>query len=272
MGEFEMNMFDYFGYFGEQTQDDRLIRTENEVIASLFDKYLPKGGALLDSAAGRAQFCFRFAEAGWEVTAGDLIADRVEALKADPRASLVKEFYCASSRNLSRFASGSFDAVVSLGPIYHMSSRGERESFVRESVRVLKDDGYFAFSFMTPFAMTIGQFLTAVRTEDNRDRLKEFRKLTNVERSHNVDMFYGLTTEEMTDFSREYGLEILTVASTYGMLYNMVEEVAAMSDEEYEYKFIEAFSRFGLKRNAAGEFSAKQADAAMPLQSAPEAA
>ena len=126
-----MNMFDYFGYFGEQTQDDRLIRTENEVIASLFDKYLPKEGCLLDSAAGRAQFCFRFAEAGWEVTAGDLIADRVEALRADPRAPLVKEFYCASSRNLSRFTSGTFDAVISLGPIYHMSSRGEREAFVR---------------------------------------------------------------------------------------------------------------------------------------------
>ncbi|MBQ2546464.1 MAG: class I SAM-dependent methyltransferase, partial [Clostridia bacterium] len=206
-----MNMFEYFGYFGEQAQDDRLIQTENLVIASLFDKYLPTGGTLLDSAAGRAQFCFRFAEAGWEVTAGDLIADRVEALKEDPRAPLVKEFYCASPRNLSRFETGSFDAVVSLGPIYHMSSRAEREAFVRESVRVLKDDGYFAFSFMSPFAMTVGQFLTAVRTEDNRDRLKQFRKLTNVEKSHNVDMFYGLTTEEMTDLSREYGLEILTV-------------------------------------------------------------
>ena len=221
-----MNMFEYFGYFGEQTQDDRLIRTENEVIASLFDKYFPAGGTLLDSAAGRAQFCFRFAERGWEVTAGDLIADRVEALEADPRAALVKEFYCASSRNLSRFASGSFDAVISLGPIYHMSNRAEREAFVRESVRVLKDGG--------PFAMNIGQFLTAVRTEDNRERLKQFRKLTNVERSHNVDMFYGLTTEEMTDLSREYGLEILTVASTYGMLYNMADEVAAMDEAEYE--------------------------------------
>ncbi|MBQ2546892.1 MAG: class I SAM-dependent methyltransferase [Clostridia bacterium] len=229
-----MNMFEYFGYFGEQTQDDRLIRTENEVIASLFDKYFPAGGTLLDSAAGRAQFCFRFAERGWEVTAGDLIADRVEALEADPRAALVKEFYCASSRNLSRFASGSFDAVISLGPIYHMSNRAEREAFVRESVRVLKDGGTFAFSFMTPFAMNIGQFLTAVRTEDNRERLKQFRKLTNVERSHNVDMFYGLTTEEMTDLSREYGLEILTVASTYGMLYNMADEVAAMDEAEYE--------------------------------------
>ena len=229
-----MNMFEYFGYFGEQAQDDRLIRTENEVIGHLFDKYLPKEGSLLDSAAGNGAFAFRFAEAGWEVTAGDFIADHVEEMKADPRAASVKEFYCASPRSLGQFADQSFDAVISLGSIYHMRTKAEREAFVRESMRVLRDDGYFAFTFMSPFAMTVGQYLNAVRTEDNRERLKEFRKLANVEKSHNCDMFYGMTMEEMTDLSREYGLEILTVASTYGMLYNMADEVAALSDEDYE--------------------------------------
>ena len=37
----------------------------------------------------------------------------------------------------------------------------------------------------------------------------------------------------MTDLSREYGLEILTVASTYGAVYSMADDVAAMSEEEY---------------------------------------
>ena len=40
--------------------------------------------------------------------------------------------------------------------------------------------------------------------------------------------------EEITDLSREYGLEILTVASTYGAVYSMADDVAAMSEEEYE--------------------------------------
>ena len=40
--------------------------------------------------------------------------------------------------------------------------------------------------------------------------------------------------EEITDLSREYGLEILTVASTYGAVYSMAEDVASFSDEEYQ--------------------------------------
>jgi len=82
--------------------------------------------------------------------------------------------------------------------------------------------------------MTYGQFFNAMRTHRTADRLKAYRKLANVERNHVCDMFHGLALEEMTDISREYGLKILTVASTYGMLFNMADEIAAMSDEEYE--------------------------------------
>lgn len=229
-----MNMFEYFGYFGGEQGNDRLLETEKEVIFHLFDKYLPKEGKLLDSAAGDGTYAFRFAEMGCEVTAGDLIADNIEKMKADPRAEKIKEFYCASPRSLSHLADNSFDTVISLGSMYFMRTKAEREAFVRESLRVLKDDGYFAFTYMTPFAMTMGQFLAAVQTIDNRDRLKEFRKLANVEKTHACDMFSGLTLEEMTDLSREYGLEILTVASTYGLPYNMSDEIGTLSDEEYE--------------------------------------
>ena len=229
-----MNMFEYFGYFGEAAQDDLLLETERAIVTHLFDKYLPKSGRLLDSGAGNGENAFRFASLGYEVTAGDLIADRVEAMKADPRAASVREFFCSAPRSLGHFDDGSFDVVVSLGAMYHSRSRAEREAFVRESLRVLSEDGTFAYSFMTPFAMTIGQFMTASASPDARDRLREYRKLATVEKTHAVDMFCGTTMEEITDLAREYSLEILTVASTYGPACAMAEEIAALNGEEYE--------------------------------------
>ncbi|MBE6723740.1 MAG: class I SAM-dependent methyltransferase [Ruminococcaceae bacterium] len=229
-----MNMFEYFGYFGEESRDDRLLETERAVLAHLFDKYLPKSGRLLDSAAGNGENAFRFASLGYEVTAGDLIADRVDAMKADPRASSVREFFCAAPRSLGHFDDESFDIVISLGAMYLARTRAEREAFVRESMRVLAEGGIFAYSFMTPFAMTVGQFISAALCTDSRTRLREFRTLSTVEKTHSVDMFSGTTMEEITDLSREYGLEILTVASTYGAVYSMADDVAAMDDAEYE--------------------------------------
>lgn len=229
-----MNMFEYYGLFREEHNTDRLTCAETKIIEHLFDKYLPKEGKVLDTSAGEGTFAFRFAERGYSVTAGDLLAEHVDAIRADPRSSMLDGTYCASPRNLAQFENGSFDIVISLGSIYHMKTKAERETFVRESMRVLSPDGYFAFTYMTPFAMTLGQYFTAARTYDNLDKLKAFRKLATVEKSHTCDMFYGMTLEEMTDISREYGMEILSVASTYGMLYNMVGEVEAMSEDEYK--------------------------------------
>ncbi|MBQ4354094.1 MAG: class I SAM-dependent methyltransferase [Clostridia bacterium] len=229
-----MNMFEYYGLFREEHNKDRLTQAETKIIEYLFDKYLPAEGKVLDSAAGEGTFAFRFAERGYSVTAGDLLSDHVEAIRSDSRSQMLAGTYCASPRNLSQFESGSFDIVLSLGPMYHARTKAERETLVREALRVLSPEGYIAFTYMTPFAMTLGQYFTAVRTYNNLDKLKAFRKLANVEKSHDCDMFYGMTLDEMTDISREYGMKILTVASTYGMLYNMVGEIDAMSDEEYK--------------------------------------
>lgn len=229
-----MDMFEYYGLFREEHNTDRLTVTETKIIEHLFDKYFPKQGKVLDTSAGNGTFAFRFAERGYSVTAGDLLTEHVEDIRNDPRSAKLDKIYCSSPRNLSQFEDGSFDIVISLGSIYHMKAKLERETFVRESLRVLATGGYFAFTYMTPMAMTLGQYFKAMRTYDNLEKLKAYRTLAKVEKSHDCGMFYGLTLDEMTDFSREYGIEILTLASTYGMLYNMVGEVDAMSDEEYD--------------------------------------
>ncbi len=233
-----MDMFEYYGLFREEDSIDRLTIAETEIIQHLFDKYLPDSGRVIDTGAGFGTFAFRFAEKGYKVTAGDWIVDNVEKLKNDPRSALFEEMYCSSPKNLSRFADGSFDILISMGLMYHMRTRADREAFVREALRVLSPEGYFVFSYMTPMAMTLGQYFNAMRTYDAAQKIKAYRKLATVEKSHNCDMFYGMTLEEMTDLSREYGLEIITVASTYGMLYNMVDEVERMDDAQYQ-RFIE---------------------------------
>jgi len=229
-----MDMFEYYGYFAEENRSDKLIETENRVIDALLDRYLPGSGALLDSSAGLGRNAFRLANLGYEVTAGDFIADHVEAIRANPESSKLKATYCSSAHRLSAFEDESFDAVLTFGPMYHMRTKAEREILVRESLRVLKPDGIFAFSYMSPMAMTFGQYFNAMRTRKTLDRLKAYRKLANVEKTHVCDMFHGMDLEEMTDISREYGLKILTIASTYSMLYDMADEIESLSAEDYE--------------------------------------
>ena len=229
-----MNMFEYYGYFGVDNNSDILTETESVIIDHLFDKYLPQTGRVLDSCAGLGENAFKLAEKGYVVSAVDFIEDHTESIKNNPRAAKLEGVYCTHPRNLPMFENEAFDAVISLGTMYHLRKNAEREVFVRESLRVLKPGGVFAFSYMTPTAITLGQFFNATRTYDPQARVSAYRKLATVEKNQTCDMFYGMTLEEMTELSREYGIEICTVASTYGMLYNMADEIAAMSAEEYK--------------------------------------
>ena len=60
------------------------------------------------------------------------------------------------------------------------------------------------------FAQTSGELDIAMQSMSRV--FEDMLELAQVEKSKNCDMFNGMTLDEMADLSREYGLDILTVA------------------------------------------------------------
>lgn len=233
-----MDLFDYYGFFDKTETFTVLDKVENTIIDHLLKKYLPTEGRLLDSGAGNGANAFKFADAGYVVTAIDSSEENVSNIQKDSRASSLNGIFVSGSSDLSKFEDGSFDIIISLGPMYNLQTKADREVFVREALRVLSPDGYFAFSFMSNVAITFGQYFKAFSTTEASERLKAYRKLAAVEKTHSFEKFYGMNQDELADISRECGIDILTIASTYSMLNDAPEIIGAMSPEEYD-KFIE---------------------------------
>ncbi|MEW6524259.1 MAG: methyltransferase domain-containing protein [Bacillota bacterium] len=57
-----------------------------------------------------------------------------------------------TAANLSQFEGGSFDAVLVMGPLYHLTRVEDRQSALAEAARVLKPGGKMCCSFITVFA------------------------------------------------------------------------------------------------------------------------
>ncbi len=233
-----MDAFEYYGFFNPKDTANRLNEVETRIIESLFDKYLPKSGRLLNTCSGDGKYAFKFAENGYSVTVADENESNVNILKNDTRASLLNDIVATTPSELSMFENDSFDVVISLGSVYHMQTKAEREVFVRESMRVLAPDGYLAFTYMTPIAMNFGQYFYAYKAIDANEKMKAFRRLAAVEKTHAFDKFYGMNLDEMADISREYGIDIQTVAATYSMVNDSSGEIAGFDDEAFE-KFVE---------------------------------
>lgn len=159
-------------------------------------------------------------------------------IRAHPLAHLLDDIYTGDARELTRYQDGTFDAVLCLGALYHVQEEGARERIIDECLRVLKTGGIFAYSFMSLMAVTFRQYMTAVRCLDPDERIRVYRLIDFCRSSHCVDIFYGMTMEEIYDTAKRHHLETLSVANTYSTFYGMNNEVNDYAPEQYE-KYIQ---------------------------------
>ena len=146
-------------YYDEQVQYEweRLERHRTELAVTLraLDDYLPRPpAAILDVGGGPGRYAVALAERGYAVTLVDLSArmlafaeDRARALEVELAGSVR-----ANAVNLAAFVDASFDAVLLMGPLYHLLGQDERDLALREARRVLKPGGVIFAAFITRYA------------------------------------------------------------------------------------------------------------------------
>lgn len=122
----------------------------NQTLGYIADQLSPES-TVLDIGGGPGRYAIALAERGHRVWLLDpsevqikTAQDRITAAGVQGR---VQEASVGDIRDLSRFEPGSFDAVLALGPFYHLVSEPDRAQGVAELFRVLRPGGsaYVAF-------------------------------------------------------------------------------------------------------------------------------
>lgn len=137
----------YYASFGE-LEWDRLARpadgaVEHAVTTAALDRHLRPASDILDVGGGPGRYAIRLAEQGHRVTLADLSPELLAIARDRIAAAGVTlvDVVEADACDLSRWEASSFDAVLCLGPLYHLISQREREAAVGEVRRVLRPDG-----------------------------------------------------------------------------------------------------------------------------------
>lgn len=118
-------------------------RTEFAVTLRALDEHLPRPPArVLDVGGGPGRYALELARRGYDVTLLDL-SPRLVALatRAAHRDALELTGLEGDARDLARFADDGFDAVLLLGPLYHLFTDEDRRRAVAEAWRVLRSQG-----------------------------------------------------------------------------------------------------------------------------------
>jgi S-adenosylmethionine-dependent methyltransferase len=129
--------------------------TEFAVTMRALQEFLPPPPAeILDLGGGPGRYAIALAELGYGVTLVDLAPGNIRraAENAQRQRVQLRGTHVANALDLDNFQDAAYDAVLLLGPLYHLIARDERDQAVQEATRVLKSDGLLFAGFLTRYS------------------------------------------------------------------------------------------------------------------------
>ncbi len=120
------------------------------------NKYLPSQGAILEIGAATGRYTLELAKRGYTLTAVDLSAALLEKCRkniADEGLESRVRLVVADARNLCKVTEKRFDAVLLMGPLYHLVVEADRKLALKEAFDRLRARGVIFSSFISRFGI-----------------------------------------------------------------------------------------------------------------------
>lgn len=233
------NLIDYYNNYDEDKRlvKDRVHKIEYFTTTYILDKYIKSGETILDDGAGTGRYSFYYASKGCRVEAVDIVPKHVNIMKEKIEKSIGLDMnaYVGDATDLSQFKDESFDAVLCLGPMYHLKKQEDRDKCISESLRVLKKGGYLAVAYINKL------FITTMLIKENSKYLDEelLNEVIENGTTGNLKDDFLLNSnffipEELEKYMEGFGVTKVTDASTDGISIYFPDMVKNFSDEDYE--------------------------------------
>ncbi len=222
---------------------DRLERhrLEYEVTIRILEAYLEPRSRVLDAGGGPGRYSIHLAERGHDVTLLDLSRACVDLAREKAREQDIElaGYHCGDARDLSAFPSQSFDAVLLMGPLYHLLDEDDRRAAVREALRVITGGGLLFAAFIGRYAPLLDMARAYPEQIDYLwDRIGQV--LADGINLPSEDPDFGFTAahfahpDEIRPFMEDCGLATLRLCTVEGIGAPVAEGLYDLGEEQFQ--------------------------------------
>jgi SAM-dependent methyltransferase len=211
---------DLLAYYGEDKEEDRLLTPggmfEFERMQRLLARFVQEGARVADVGGGTGRYAEWLASRGCTVELVDPVALHVERAVGRGLSARVGD-----ARSLP-FADDTFDAVLLLGPLYHLGERDDRVVAVREAARVCRSGGVVCAAAISRYGplldqLTRGLIFDEVKWANVRDETRDGRRVPAGRRTGLFPDAWFHLPEELREELVDGGLDVRGVYAVQGV-------------------------------------------------------
>jgi SAM-dependent methyltransferase len=228
----DVNDISIFYDNNQESEHSRLDRhqLEFDLTWRYLDQYLPPQGTILEVGSATGKYTLELARRGYAITAVDMSKGLLEKCRENiVREGLEKQvqFVLSDARNLGEIPDNEFDAVLLMGPLYHLIIEADRKMALKESFDRLRAGGIFFSSFISRFGLMSDLLRNVPAWIEDQADVWSVLKYGRDDEDHPRGGFRGYFAQpgEITPLHEEIGFDTLVMAG--------VEPVIAADDESY---------------------------------------
>lgn len=215
-------------------------RTEFAVTLRTLAEYLPPPPAsILDIGGGPGRYAIHLTRLGYDVVLLDLSQKCIDLAieKATAEGIYPPTTMRANALQLPFEGIELFDAVLLMGPLYHLLEPDERATAVREALRVLRPAGRLFASFVTrfaPFRDLARKSPTWIVEQPERSNQLLTEGMNPAQEGNAFPDSYFTIPEDVIPFMESFGLRTLCLQGCEGILAGHDEAVNALGGAEWQ--------------------------------------
>lgn len=212
-------------------------RTEAALTMRALGRHLPPLVRILDIGGGPGRYAIALAGQGHKVTLLDLSAANLDLARRKAAEQGVELAGIVHGNALDLGDLSGFDAVLLLGPLYHLLEEAERRRCLAEARRVLKPGGLLFASVITRYAPLRDMAASdPARLEREAEKVRQFLSTGQCragEGSAFTD-FFGFRPADLIPWMESQGLQTLEVLGLEGMVSLIEERVNQLGGPAWE--------------------------------------
>jgi ubiquinone/menaquinone biosynthesis C-methylase UbiE len=200
-------------------------------------KYIKPGDKIIEIGAGTGRYSHAFAKRGYKVDAVELVRHNIEIFKQNTESGENVAITQANALDLSAFEDYTYNITLLLGPLYHLFTKQDKITALREAIRVTKPGGVVFAAYI----ITDGAIFNSLKrgTLSIKDFIEKVEKgLINAEtfaaRSEPSLVFELVRKEDIDELMEGLPAKRLHYVMADGFSRHMREEIDAMDDETFE--------------------------------------